>query len=916
MFLIDILALIGAIVLIVRIIQLRQIAALPFARVQARFIAASAPPAIADLHAQAESALQALGFAPARWVHMSSADTSIAPLRAVHVHPGEHAALWLLPPSILAPNRLASFFVTRLADGRVAITQPFDCFFELYVGSDSVAQSVGAPSFAEQWAAHRAMVANHGPADPAGVTPGALLAFNDDWMEQQRQRLIAQGDLVPVSADVARPSLRMAWRALGAIRRAPKPPADASPVPAARIALVATQFERTRERSPARSIELALFAVSVALFMALGALLWDVATAWMILVVIVIHELGHFLAMRAFGYRNVHMMALPLVGGVAIGQDVDPSAHRSAWMSLMGPLPGIVIGWAILIAMALDLWPAALGEPTSWALMFLLVNYLNVLPVPPLDGGHVVQALLPPRRAWLEVGFIAVACTLGAWLAWSYDLILLTIIALLQLLSLPARLHAHRALAQLADAPPAAGMLRPLRLRLVADALERALGPARTGKERVEQVLDVLHRLDRRPMRAWQTLLVGIVYAFLLVVPVGALLLGASLGGAGGDEYSSEALEARQQASELQQQRLRSEAAGKTDQALVSELVAAADWAPAPSPPATDAALAGAGERIGMPVPVALADLYRMHDGIEALSLAPLADLRRAGPAVDELFDLIEVDEIGYSLVADDSAAAPPKVHRNALRDWLLIGSFEGDLLLFNPNPGAQPVQILQLWLESPTGYRSVAEWLQQSWISARAASEQAELMASRQQQALQRFADADWPVLIDAIEPQIPLPYRWLADLPEVAGPATAEALAGTEQRLGRTLPADYRRLLELHNGHPALQIGPVERIRVLDTMELANSLWLKELPRTGDARYQPAGQPITLGASAELVGCWALDGDAKVNSGAMLLCPAGHQHAGVIDLRVLLRYPDLLSYGRARAAMASANSVESGTP
>ena len=36
------------------------------------------------------------------------------------------------------------------------------------------------------------------------------------------------------------------------------------------------------------------------------------------------------------------------------------------------------------------------------------------------------------------------------------------------------------------------------------------MGPAKIGKQRVAEVLDVLLRLDRRPMRWWQTLAVGV----------------------------------------------------------------------------------------------------------------------------------------------------------------------------------------------------------------------------------------------------------------------------------------------------------------------------------------------------------------------------------------------------------------------
>lgn len=178
-------------------------------------------------------------------------------------------------------------------------------------------------------------------------------------------------------------------------------------------------------------------------------------------------------AMRAFGYRNVHLMALPLVGGVAIGQDVNPSAYRSDWMSLMGPLPGILIGWGILISVWTGFWPSAVGDPTTWVILLLVINYRNVLPILPLDGGHVMQALLPSRQAWIEVGFVAVACTLGAWVAWQFDFVILSVLALLQLLGLSGRLKAQRELARIASDPLPADAARGMRIRKVAEVLDR-----------------------------------------------------------------------------------------------------------------------------------------------------------------------------------------------------------------------------------------------------------------------------------------------------------------------------------------------------------------------------------------------------------------------------------------------------------
>lgn len=899
----DLITLLGAIALIVLVVQLRQIAALPFVRVRARFVALAVPPALADLHASASAELAQLGFDGGRWVHLSAPDASVAPLRAVHVHAASGAALWLFAPTIVAPNRLSGFFVSRLIDGRRLITQPFDCFFEIYAVDNALVQTIGAPSFAEQWAAHQALVATHGQADQQAVSDDALLAFNNDWMEHQRRTLIARGALVPTSEDSARPTLRFAWSALRAMRRMPRPPVSTEPVPAARIALLATAFERMRERSPARSVELMLFAFSVVLFMVLGAVLWDLATAWMILVVIVIHELGHFLAMRAFGYRNVHMMALPLVGGVAIGQEVNPSAHRSAWMSLMGPLPGIAIGWGILMAGWAGLWPEGMGEPFSWAIMFLLINYLNVLPVPPLDGGHVVQALLPARRAWLEVGFIAVACSVGAWLAWKLDFVLLAIIALLQLLSLGGRLRAQRALAHLATQPPPDGLARPLRLKVVADALESMLGPARIGKERVAQVLDVLQRLDRRPMRWWQTLAVGFTYAALLVVPVAAVIGGMALNDRLTATAAPEALAAEAARADIEAQ-----AKTRSLEALLADIIATADWAPAPPAGVSESQLQAAAERLGMPLPQPLAELYRRHDGVAALALDPIEQVRVVGTSLDAWFALFDSPTLEVELVGIDDGPAQT-LDIAALSTWLQIGGDEeGPALLFNPGAAGQAMQILDMDGDWPSGYRSVREWLESRWIAEQHSQQYQRELLVRQAQAEQTLKDADWPQLLAALQPDIPFPYSLLANAPELAPPASGDAIRAAEQRLGSSLPDEHRSLLQLHDGVPALQLGPLAEISLVDVATLKANPWLSQ-PGGGGMGAAAAGtRALEIQDVAELAGCWDLSGNRPGMPSLLIYCPSGHRQAGVIDLRMHSRYPDLRSFAIARAALIQA--------
>jgi len=118
------------------------------------------------------------------------------------------------------------------------------------------------------------------------------------------------------------------------------------------------------------------------------------ADVLMIAVVLIVHELGHYLAMRYFGYVDTSIFFLPF-GAATVGDKEKRSAFEEYIVYLMGPLPGIIIGIAIiayeLIAAQQMPFDTLLGK---YALMSIAINFINLLPVYPLDGGKILQTLL------------------------------------------------------------------------------------------------------------------------------------------------------------------------------------------------------------------------------------------------------------------------------------------------------------------------------------------------------------------------------------------------------------------------------------------------------------------------------------------------------------------------------------------
>lgn len=108
-----------------------------------------------------------------------------------------------------------------------------------------------------------------------------------------------------------------------------------------------------------------------------------------ILLVIIIHEMGHFLFMRLFNYRNVKMFIVPLLGAFTSGKKQQVSQWQLSLIILAGPVPGILIGCFIF-------WLNLTTQDATLSMLansFLIINLLNCLPIYPLDGGRLIETL-------------------------------------------------------------------------------------------------------------------------------------------------------------------------------------------------------------------------------------------------------------------------------------------------------------------------------------------------------------------------------------------------------------------------------------------------------------------------------------------------------------------------------------------
>ena len=118
------------------------------------------------------------------------------------------------------------------------------------------------------------------------------------------------------------------------------------------------------------------------------------------------------MAMRFFGYRDVHVFFVPLLGALSIGRPAASAVRDRLGILLAGPVPGLCLAVLLLIA-ARSIDPAY--DLRTPALTLLILNGFNLLPFTPLDGGRILEALSRPESAWrLALHVLSAAALIAA----------------------------------------------------------------------------------------------------------------------------------------------------------------------------------------------------------------------------------------------------------------------------------------------------------------------------------------------------------------------------------------------------------------------------------------------------------------------------------------------------------------------
>jgi Zn-dependent protease len=148
---------------------------------------------------------------------------------------------------------------------------------------------------------------------------------------------------------------------------------------------------------------------------------WKFGVVFVLL--ILVHELGHYLTFRNFGISATLPFFIPGFGAFVSRRGPAPSLTIDAVATLAGPIFGIAasaVCYGYAVSTAEPFWYAA-------AYVGFFLNALNLLPIPPFDGGGIAAAIDP--RLWI-LGAIGLFAWLLFFATWSpFTLILVVVIA-------------------------------------------------------------------------------------------------------------------------------------------------------------------------------------------------------------------------------------------------------------------------------------------------------------------------------------------------------------------------------------------------------------------------------------------------------------------------------------------------------
>ena len=327
----------------------------------------------------------------------------------LYFHPEHRTWARVLPAGMPEPGLLTDIIFNTVARSHLVQTVNRHAHHLLPARELFEIEDALAPTLAAHWARHLMRI---GPLqEHIDARREALDAF-DEWTDARGFEFWrASGTMQPAGEHwrlTWRGAARHWWQLVSGMRRIAKLPPMQHEDPPALCMQADVRAIRLHELGRER-MQLSLRAKAAWFFAtaALGALAFGALLSWrmvpMLFGVLLFHEFGHALAMRAVGYRGLHVFVLPFLGAVAVGRKDDAGPMQKLFVLLAGPLPGLVL--AVVCVRYAIAHPAPGQFLLTLGLVALVLNLFNLLPFTPLDGGQIVDTFAFSGRPWARFGF-------------------------------------------------------------------------------------------------------------------------------------------------------------------------------------------------------------------------------------------------------------------------------------------------------------------------------------------------------------------------------------------------------------------------------------------------------------------------------------------------------------------------------
>ncbi|WP_185826785.1 site-2 protease family protein [Shewanella canadensis] len=173
----------------------------------------------------------------------------------------------------------------------------------------------------------------------------------------------------------------------------------------------------------AKVIKVVLAGASIAAY----SWLFSFQFALALIACLVFHEYGHIRAMKYFGMKTKGIYLIPFMGGLALSDEKINTRWQDVVISIMGPSFGLLMSILSLVAY----WLTGNVFFAGLAAFNALLNLFNLLPILPLDGGHILKSISFSMNSILGLGACIAGAAIGVYLSYTLGLALLGFLLLI-----------------------------------------------------------------------------------------------------------------------------------------------------------------------------------------------------------------------------------------------------------------------------------------------------------------------------------------------------------------------------------------------------------------------------------------------------------------------------------------------------